>query len=249
MYLNRYPEISPDACTVIPNGYDEEVFAHIDGSLKRPPAGPLRLVHAGVIYPDERDPRPFFRAVSRLKKDGALGSDKLRIELRASGSEALYCNLLRELEVDDVIHLLPTIPYRAALSDMASADGLVLLQAANCNHQIPAKVYEYLRIGRPILALTSHIGDTAALLKQTGGATIADLADEAAIYRALPQFIAATAGGTHSLPGEQEVRNFSRKKQTAVLAQRLSQVVRQTPDLEAASRPSKHIRVGERPLG
>ena len=37
---------------------------------------------------------------------------------------------------------------------MLRADGLLILQAANCNEQIPAKLYKYLRARRPIVALT-----------------------------------------------------------------------------------------------
>jgi len=50
---------------------------------------------------------------------------------------------------------------------------LLLLQASNCNSQIPAKVYEYLRAGKPILALTDPEGDTATLLRNLGINTIA----------------------------------------------------------------------------
>ena len=52
-----------------------------------------------------------------------------------------------------------------ALAEQLAADGLLLFQAANCNHQIPAKLYEYLRAGRPILALTDAAGNTAATLR------------------------------------------------------------------------------------
>ena len=38
-----------------------------------------------------------------------------------------------------------------ARRDGRRADALLVLQASNCNEQIPAKLYEYLRTGRPIL--------------------------------------------------------------------------------------------------
>ena len=40
-----------------------------------------------------------------------------------------------------------------------SVDGLMLLQADNCNYQIPAKAYEYIRSGKPVLALTPQEGE------------------------------------------------------------------------------------------
>ena len=76
---------------------------------------------------------------------------------------------------------------------MRTGRRLLLLQGPTCNHQIPAKAYEYLRVGRPILALTSHEGDTAALLQDAGGASITDLMDEDALSRAIPTFLEPTA--------------------------------------------------------
>jgi hypothetical protein len=141
-----------------------------------------------VIYPEERDPTAFFSALSRLKRDGRIDAKSVRIDLRASGFEERYSRALRQLGIDDFVHLSPHLPYRQTLQECVDADALLLLQGASCNHQIPAKAYEYLRAQRPIVALTSDEGDTAALLRRTGGATIVDLAREDAIYSAFPDF-------------------------------------------------------------
>src|SRR5262249_17214171 len=124
----------------------------------------------------------------------------------------------------DLVHLLPACPYRQALQDCIDADGLLLFQAASCNHQIPAKVYEYLHLRKPILALTPPQGDTAALLQEVGGATIVDLAEEEAIFAAFPRFLSALQGGRHSLPDPEKVGRYRRKTQAGDLAHCLSQL-------------------------
>src|SRR5208283_2028764 len=171
------------------------------------------------------DPKPFFQAVSQLLKDGKLDATRVRIELRASGYESAYQQIIRAEGIESIVHLLPPLPYRDALQDSANADGLLLFQAACCDHQIPAKVFEYLRLAKPILALTSHTGDTAALLRQTGGATIVDLADWQAIYRVLPEFLKATETQTHPRPKRSVVEGYSRREQAKELARLLDQVV------------------------
>src|SRR6185369_2813028 len=207
MYRERYPELPAERCLLIPNGYDEEDFAELrrDGHAADGTARPLQLVHTGVIYPEERDPTAFFAALSRLKRDGRIDAARVRINLRASGFEDRYASALRELGIDDIVQLTPHLPYRQTLQECVDSDGLLLLQGASCNHQIPAKAYEYLRAQRPIVALTADDGDTAALLKQTGGATIVDLASEAAIYAALPDFLRDVRAGAHALPSRNEV--------------------------------------------
>ena len=225
MYLARYPELSPERCLLLPNGYDEADFT--DLRRQRTSQGPLRLLHSGLIYPWERDPASFFRALARLKAAGQISSKTLTIDLRACGSEATFQQQIEQLGIQDLVHLLPALPYRVSLQDAVQADGLLLLQAACCDHQIPAKVYEYLRLQKPILALTTQAGDTAALLKQTGGATIVGLDDEDAIFSTLPEFIRRVREGTHPLP--QAGSQYSRRSQANQLAKCMTAVLDAQP--------------------
>ena len=221
IYLGRYPEfLKPEMCVLISNGYDEADFCHLELSAIGPvPAGRrIRLVHSGLIYPLERDPRPMFNAVGRLKRMGRLSADRVQIVFRAPGSEDLYRRLLAERDIEDLITLEPHMPYRQALQECAEADGLLLFQAADCDMQIPAKAYEYLRIGKPILALTTHAGDTATLLREVGGATIVNIASEDEIYEGLSSFIDALRVGTHPVPDKEKIQRYTREGQAGQLA-------------------------------
>jgi glycosyltransferase involved in cell wall biosynthesis len=224
MYRARYPSFPAERCVVIPNGYDEEDFVTLSPSDRPFDAvdRPLQLVHTGVIYPEERDPTAFFAALARLKRDGHIDAKRVRIDLRASGFEERYSQALRELDIGDLVRLSPHLPYREALQECVNADALLLLQGASCNHQIPAKAYEYLRARRPILALTSNEGDTAALLRKSGGATIVDLAREPAIYSTFPEFLRTVREGAHPLPAMGEVERFARHSQASDLARTLA---------------------------
>jgi hypothetical protein len=223
MYLARYPALSPERCLLLPNGYDEADFAGLLPQAKT--NQPLRLLHSGLIYPWERDPSALFHALARLKAEAQISAAALSVELRACGHEAEYAKRLKALGIEEVVQLLPPLPYRDSLQDAAGADGLLLLQAACCDHQIPAKAYEYLRLHKPILALTTQTGDTAALLKQSGGATIVDLEDENAIYQAIPEFLRQVRTGGHPLPGS--TNSYSRRSQAKQLAACLDRVLRE----------------------
>jgi glycosyltransferase involved in cell wall biosynthesis len=228
LYLKRYPQyLTPENCILISNGFDEEDFSHLNIVQPAPiPANrPIRLIHSGLIYPVERDPRPMFSAVSRLKKMGRVSADKLQIIFRAPGSEELYRQLLAERNIDDIIRLEPHMTYRLALQECAEADGLLLFQAADCDMQIPAKAYEYLRIGKPVLALTTPMGDTAALLREVGGGTIVNIASEDEIYEGLSNFIDSLRRGTHPLPDKTKIGRYTREAQASQLAGVLNSVI------------------------
>ena len=227
MYRERYPEVDPQKFHVIPNGFDEETFRSAElrvPARERGRSGPITLLHSGVLYPSERDPRPFFKALGALKRAGRLAPGDLRVVLRASGHDELIARMIEEFAIADLVELAPPIPYGAALAEMLSVDALLLLQAANSNHQIPAKLYEYLRTGLPIFALTDAAGDSAAVLRAAGVDTLADIADAAQIEAALPAFLTRLRAGDAPVADRRYVARFSREAQSGALAELLDRI-------------------------
>jgi glycosyltransferase involved in cell wall biosynthesis len=220
MYRERYVQAA-DRIAVLENGYDEESFAGLselrDGVQPLTP-GAVTLLHSGVVYPTDRDPRELFRALRQLADRGSIRSQSLRIRFRAAAHEDMLRELAREHEVESFIELLPPVSYGEALAEMIRADGLLVLQASNCNEQIPAKFYEYLRAGRPILGLTDPQGDTARALREAGIASIARLASADEIASVLSRFVAAVAAGRAPVADPQYVRRSSRRSRSEALA-------------------------------
>ena len=234
MYADRYPQVDPAKWAVIPNGYDEETFLRIERGVEQRGTrssgsgsanAPFILLHSGVLYPVERDPQPLLQAIANLKVSNAAEIQRLRIVLRATAHDEVIRPMLKRFDVEDIVRLEPPLPYEAALEEMLNVDALLLLQAANCNHQIPAKLYEYLRSGRPVLALTDHAGDTAATLKAAGIDTIADLADAADIEPKLLAFVRALAAGSAVTADREFAVRFSRRSQTGDLARLMTELV------------------------
>jgi hypothetical protein len=192
MYAERYSEVSPSRWIVIENGFDEENFRNAEAGL---PSGGLGapnqmvVVHSGILYREERDPIPMFHALRRLKDDAFIDARSFKLVLRATGNDAIYQKTITEMDLADLVELAPSVPYVEALREMLRADGLLLLQGSICNHQVPAKLYEYARAGRPIVALTDFAGDTAASLARFGSKHVGDLSDSASIETTFRRFI------------------------------------------------------------
>jgi glycosyltransferase involved in cell wall biosynthesis len=230
-YTTRYPELPRSRFVMLENGYDEENFRTAGSAgqaAPRAPGQPFTLIHSGIIYPSERDPVPLVRALAELKAEGAIDASQLRIVLRATAHDDYVGGLLAEHGIEDLVSLAPHVPYQAALAEMLTADGLMVLQASNCNHQVPAKLYEYLRAGRPILALTDAEGDTAATLRAAGVDTIAPLDDTAGIKRGLLRFLQLARAGQAPLPAPAAVAAASRQARTVELARLLDSVLPQS---------------------
>jgi glycosyltransferase involved in cell wall biosynthesis len=227
LYRDRYPDFPADRIRVIPNGFDEQAFEQLPLATPRSPrrAGPVRFLHSGTLYPYERNPDWFFRALAELRAEGRLSPDKTLFELRGTAHDDCYAPKLAELGLTDMVRLLPGVPYRDALQDMTDADVLMLFQADNCNLQIPAKLYEYLYVGRPVMGLTDPAGDTGRLLAELGIDAVARLDDVAAIKTLVLRCVQQATAGTAYAPTRESIMRFSRAGTTGLLARFLDELV------------------------
>jgi len=225
-YRTRFPEIPDSRFQLIENGFDEASFSGLSFPVRSAPVDSRKLVllHSGIIYPSERDPTCLFEAVAALLRQGEISADNLSIILRASHHEDYLRSLIDRFGIGQIVSLAPSIPYKQALSEMLTADGLLLLQAANCNDQIPAKLYEYLRAQQPILALTDSSGDTAQKLRSMGIDTIAALDSSEAIQRELNRFLALLRKGQAPIASSEKILANSRESITRELVDLLNRI-------------------------
>lgn len=225
-YRERYGALADTKLLVIPNGFDPEAFpADFDGTNRAQrsrgpvsPTEPLVLLHSGLLYPRERDPQPFFRALVRLRTIDPTALQNVRVVLRATGYDRLYGPMLEQHRLADLVTLAPPLPYDQAIRETLSADALFIFQAQNCDRQIPAKAYECLYAGRPILGVTNPRGDTGQLLQSMGVESIAALEDEDAIFQMLVTAVPRIRAGDASTPAADRVAQLSRRFRTAELA-------------------------------
>ena len=224
-YQQRYPA-QAERCVLLENGYDEDSFvtATRDHATDQPlNPGYITLLHSGLLYAEERDPNALFAALAALAKTGA--TKPFRIRFRAAGNEPAFLALARQYGIETLLEFMPPLPYTAALAEMLRADGLLVLQAGNCNEQIPAKLYEYFRARRPIIGLTDSSGDTAGLLRDHGIDALAPLDDPQAIADILQRSLNQIASGTTNRVAEPAIRQASRAWRSEVLAGMFDQLL------------------------
>lgn len=193
-YRLRYP-MAAGRVHVLQNGYDEDSFATLDPAALMA-AGPLNpgavtLLHSGIVYPSERDPTQLMAALQLLHQAGVVRPGQFKLRFRAAVAEDLLRDKAAEFGVTEYVEVCPPIPYREALAEMLRADALVLMQASNCNAQIPAKLYEYLRADRPLLCLADPAGDTARAVLAAGVDTVVPLDDAHTISKLIGRFLQA----------------------------------------------------------
>lgn len=227
LYQQRYPEQAA-RIQLIENGFDEASFATPPAALRPLNPGQFTLLHSGIVYPQWRNPQALFAAVRQLIDGGQLPAQALCIRFRAAEHDAFLQSLVAANGLADVVQILPPVAYQAALAEMCAADGLLALQSDDCNDQIPAKVYEYIRAQRPVLGLCGTGSDTAAVLQRAGIAHLAPLASSELIAPVLQAFLAAAQSGAWQPLGNAFVESFSRRAKAEELAALLDNVITET---------------------
>jgi glycosyltransferase involved in cell wall biosynthesis len=220
LYQARYPGVPQERFTLIENGYDEESFIEAERGLERTPLNPgcFTLLHSGIVYPSERDPTALFEALGRMKRDGRVNAHSLRVRFRAPVHGELLVRLAAQSNTSDLVEVLAPVPYALALQEMLRADGLLVMQGANCNEQIPAKLYEYFRAGRPILGLADPAGDTARVMVDAGVDHLALLENADQVEAALTGYLAAVRSGAAAAPPDRPIQDMSRQARARALA-------------------------------
>lgn len=224
--VGRYPAISSERMAVIPNGYDEDAFRDAEvlaGSLVRPPR--RVLLHSGLIYRSlDRDPTALFQALRSLADEQVVSADDFELRLRDPANEQYFRELAVQHGIEGLVTIAPALPYREALAEMIAADGLLLLQGITSNPAVPAKLYEYLRAGRPVIALVHPDGETAKVLRSVGAGPGAPLDEPGAIRGLLCRWLAEPMASRRASYDATVIAEYSRRQQARRLAEQLDEV-------------------------
>ena len=101
------------------------------------------------------------------------------------------------------------------------ADLLLVFQGSHFNSQIPAKIYEYLRTGKPLLGLVDQSGDTATQLQNFENVALANISDPKDIVDVLRKWMSDDKSPLSQTAQEINlalVRSYSRASHTERLA-------------------------------
>jgi hypothetical protein len=178
-----YPGVPPEKFVTIPNGFDGGEWDGVEAALDAdsPNLAKFTITYTGQLY-QARNPLPLFRALRALIDAGDIDRERVRVELigwcdLAEGRRVT--DIAEDCGIGDCINMRGPLARPEALRELTQSN-LLLLLAEGLTVQIPGKTYEYLKAGRPILALTSK-GALADLLRRTGGSSVVDPRDIAGI--------------------------------------------------------------------
>jgi len=168
LWRRRYPQWSAKI-HVLWNGYDPE-----EAPVKpRPACAPRLIVHAGSLY-GHRRPTAFVRAFSMLVRSGAVQPGQWRVVFAGPVADEPFRECSEELGMlqhGSYVEIRAGQFPKEQLNELiAQASTLLLLDLTgrNTSVQLPAKIFDYLRSGIPILAWSPRDSPTRYVLERAG---------------------------------------------------------------------------------
>jgi hypothetical protein len=163
-WRKRYPR-SRGKLHVICNGFDPDDAPHareiIQDTRKL-------IVHAGGLY-HGRSPRVVLDSLARLraKRVGEILSAHILLVGAFDTKVGLDGTMYQRAQQDGWLELRPAVPRNEALRLMEEAHSLLLVQPQS-DVQVPGKLFEYICIGRPILAIVPKGSAVEQILQNAG---------------------------------------------------------------------------------
>ena len=221
----------PARISTLTNGFDPGDLLVMEPSkaghrTHRAPAGPLLLCYVGTIAASQAvAAEGLFVALSRLAAEG-VDRNALCVQFIGTFAPQIH-RWAAPLVAAGLVEFLPFVPHALAIQHMAGADVLLLVLNDDWEGRIAHtnKLFEYLALGQPILALAQE-GEVTRLLRTEAAGLSAPPRDVDAIAVALRQLMALHAAGQlrAAAPDPDRFRRFHRRQLAGRLARLLDQM-------------------------
>jgi glycosyltransferase involved in cell wall biosynthesis len=191
---------------VICNGFDEDDFApSACASTNLFTPGHLHLSHFGTVYPNFSG--EFFPALAELVEERPELKERLRVNIIGFPDDVVF-RYAASSGLGEVIRVHKFIQHDEAVAAMRASHGLLLFLAKPEVSRLSGlgKIYEYLRVGRPILAVAPE-GGTRELVLQAEAGWAVHPEDRLGIKSALLQIAQQNPSDPPALPKKPDFVN------------------------------------------
>ncbi|MFQ5583186.1 MAG: glycosyltransferase family 4 protein [Calditrichia bacterium] len=222
-YRRRHNSRLPAKISTIRNGYDPDDFKGISIKTESKTATPFTLGIMGTIYSQGNRPLTLLNAIENMLKDNPALSSQFKLVLMGKWSPD-FIETVSKLDLKEIVEWQPYLPHREALKKAAEFDALTLsIEDGSPGSEMvtPGRIYEHIRLKKPVLAICPPESDLAWLVKHHRAGEVVAYKDVEGIKAVLLDWI-AHSGNMAEKYQFVRFRQISRKSLTAELINFLS---------------------------
>lgn len=221
-YINNF-NIDEKKVEVITNGYDEEDFSHCSESEKN---NKFTIIYNGTFYLDIK-PYTFIKAINNLINSNMINTESIEIKFIGKIDKEIKL----EAQLRDTYKLIKFANYMTHIESLKeSLKGDLLLLITGKREEVKSvytgKVFEYLRLKKPILALTPKDSVIEKLLEETSCGINAEYDDIESIENIIFKYYSDWKNDEKFIVNEDKIKKYERKKLTKNLAKVFDEVLR-----------------------
>jgi len=216
--------------TSITNGYDEDDF---DGLPElKPPENEFKITYTG-IFNKEQNPQKVFLALKKLIDHKPELKNKIKLKFVGqldNPGDFENINFFNELGLEQYSELISYQPHHRVISEMLQATVLLLFVGEYPHNEgiLTGKIFEYLRAGRPILAVVPVNGLAADVIYSTNSGIVVSNNNVDEIAKGFSKlFDLFTNNELENSFKRLNIENYSRKNITEKLAQTFNNVLKE----------------------
>ncbi len=202
-------------CHVITNGFDGAVMDRETLLDKK-----FTMTHVGSLNAD-RNPEVFWKTIHVLIDEVSNFKQNVSINVIGKAASEVY-DSIQTYRLEAYVNFIDYIPHEEVFSKLKSSQVLLLFvnKVPSAKAIVTGKVFEYLRVQRPIIAVAPTNGDLAEIINETETGTVIAFDDGELLKQNIHEYFRAFELGNLGIDSK-AVQQYHRKNLTAQLAELL----------------------------
>ena len=220
--FNKYSDLSLDKFHYVPNGFDSADFPKVEfhGNEK------FTITYTGSMY-GRRNPKSFLEAVELLLQKKQINKEKIKLRFVGRfGAEVE--EMFQSVTFPNSIEKISYCPHSESIRHLLTSDALLLIvdESKESEEIVPGKVYEYLGVGKPVIAIAPKKSAIAKLINETKAGEIAHQTEIEKIADIILKYFNAWKEKTQVIfPNSELINSFERRNAASQLADILEELL------------------------
>jgi hypothetical protein len=213
--LGKYPKLPPNKFHHIPNGFDSSDMPKVDNKRNKK----FTVTYSGSLY-GRRNPEAFFKAIEILINNGKVNPDLLHLRFVGRfGAEVE--EMFNNSSFRNSIETISYVPHEESIKHLLTSDALLLIvdESKESKEIVPGKVYEYIGVKKPILAIAPHGSAIEELMIETESGRIAHQSEIEKIAEIIEfYYLNWNNSDTNYNPKIDKINKYERRESAKMLA-------------------------------
>jgi hypothetical protein len=213
----NYAKFNNNVVTIT-NGFDGEIISaetNLDSKFT--------ITHIGLMNAD-RNPKMLWEVLAEIISENKDFSKDFKLKLIGK-VDASVIDVITTNNLDNNVELIAYVSHNEVIEYQKKSQVLLLLlnNVPSAKGIITGKVFEYLMVNRPILAIAPKDGDLAEILNETNAGTVVDFEDSTTLKNTILELYSKYKKGNLSV-NSKNIEQFHRRELTKKVAEILKEL-------------------------